>query len=56
MSGIERPNYFAPAGDRSCRGETYDTAACPTILFYSSPVQATDGIFNMTIVKLNRTA
>ncbi len=25
-------------------------------LFYSSPVQATDGIFNMTIVKLNRTA
>lgn len=60
-SHIETSVYFATSVNGTSAGGSANfliNAPSETTLslFYSSPVQATDGIFNMTIVKLNRTA
>ena len=60
-SHMETSVYFATSVNGTSAGGSANfliNAPSETTLslFYSSPVQATDGIFNMTIVKLNRTA
>ena len=60
-SHMESSVYFATSVNGTSAGGSanfiiYAPAETTLSLFYSSPVQATDGIFNMIIVKLNRTA
>ena len=60
-SHMESSVYFATSVNGTSAGGSanfiiYAPAETTLSLFYSSPVQATDGIFDMIIVKLNRTA
>lgn len=60
-SHMETSVYFATSVNGTSAGGSanfiiYAPSETTLSLFYSSPVRATDGIFNMSIVKLNRTA
>lgn len=59
-SHMETSVYFATSVNGTSAGGSanfiiYAPSETTLNLFYSSPVRATDGIFNMSIVKLNRT-